>query len=247
MRPLLVVALLFGAAHAQPKPPEKKDLPIVVVATPLGVPASKDTKILLRGLRLDTATKVEFAEGVGEVKILRKGKVGVPNQAKAEHYGDTEVEVQLTAPAGKDRFNLVVTTPAGKSGPHAILIDGPEVIAEKEPNNGYRTAQEVKIGQTVAGTIASNQDVDCYKFEGEAGQGIVAEVLANRLGSPLDAVLTLTDDGGQIVAQADDLPDSRDARIEVKLPRKGTYYLTLQDAHDVGSNVHGYRLQLRVK
>src|SRR4051794_6679718 len=126
MRPLLVVALLIGAALAQPKPPEKKDLPAVVVALPLGVAAGTETKLLLRGMRLDTATKVEFAEG-GEVKVLRKGKAGVPAQAKAELYGDTEVEVQLTPPAGKDRFGLVVTTPAGKSAAHAVLVNGPGV------------------------------------------------------------------------------------------------------------------------
>jgi hypothetical protein len=251
MRPLLVGAILFGcclpSTALQPKPPEKKDLPSVVVAVPLGVPAGKETKLVLRGLRLDTATKVELAEGGGEVKILRKGKVGVPNQGKVEQYGDTEIEVQLTPPEGKERFGLVVLTPAGTSAAHAILVDDASVIAEKEPNNGYRTAQEVKLGQTVAGTIAANQDVDCFKFTGEVGQVIVVEVLASRLGSPLDPFLTLTDEAGQILAQADDLPGSRDARIEVQLPRKGTYFVTLQDAHDVGSALHGYRLQVRVK
>lgn len=245
MRPLLLLSLLLGAALAQPRPVEKKDVPAVLLASPLGVPAGKESKVVLRGLRLDTVTKVEIAGGA-EVQVLRKGKASVPNQAKPEQYGDTEVEVAVT-PVGTERLALLVTTPAGKSAAQVVLIDGPEVVAEKEPNRGYHTAQTVKLGQTVAGTIGGNQDVDCFRFEGVAGQGIVAEVIANRHGAPLDAFLTLADEAGQILAQADDLPSSRDARIEMKLPRTGAYFLSLQDAHDVGGNLHGYRLQLRVK
>jgi len=250
MRPLLFLGILFGLAYGQPKPPEKKDLPKLIVALPLAVSEGKETKLLLRGLRLDTVTEAKLSEAPGAVKIeatiVRKGKVAVPNMLKAEQVGDSEIEIKFTAPAG-DKVHLEVTGPAGKSAPHAILLNGAIVVAEKEPNNSYATAQSLKLGQIVAGVVASNQDVDVFRFEGEMGQTIVAEVLAARLGSPLDAFLTLTDEAGQILAQSDDLPDSRDARIEFRLSRKGAYFLSLQDAHDLGSPAHVLQLHLRTK
>lgn len=249
MRPLLLMALLFGPALGQPKPPEKKDEPKVVVAVPLGVPAGKETKIVLRGLRIDTATAVECSEIEGKVEIVRKGKANVPNQVKPETVGDTEIELQLPPVDGSmvKQLRLTVVTPAGKSAPHAVPVDDAAVIAEKEPNPGYRQAQAVALGQTVAGVVASPQDVDCFRFEGDAGQTVVVEVVAARFGSPLDAFLTVADEAGRILAQADDQPDGRDARLEVTLPRKGAILVTVQDAHDLGSPAHGYRLKLLAK
>jgi len=249
MRPLLLVALPFGLALCQPKPAEKKDEPKVVVAVPLGIPTSKETKIVLRGLRIDTATAVECSEIEGKVEIVRKGKAAVPNQMKPETIGDTEIEVKLPPVDGTKvkQVRLVVVTPAGKSAPHAVLVDDATVTAEKEPNPGYRQAQAVALGQAVAGVVGSSQDVDCFRFEGDAGQTVVIDVLAARLGSPVDVFLTVTDEAGRILAQADDLPDSRDARLEVTLPRKGAMLVTVQDAHDQGSPAHGYRLKLHAK
>ena len=48
------------------------------------------------------------------------------------------------------------------------------------------------------------QDVDVFRFEGRAGQRVVAEVLAARLGSPVDSFLTVYDAQGRVLAANDD-------------------------------------------
>jgi hypothetical protein len=76
------------------------------------------------------------------------------------------------------------------------------------------------------------------RFEGRAGQEIVAEVMARRLGSPLDSVLRLTDATGKELAFNDDfedrtvglLTDQADSFISFKLPANGAYYLQLADS-----------------
>jgi hypothetical protein len=50
-------------------------------------------------------------------------------------------------------------------------------------------------------------DWDVFRFEGRAGDDIVAEVYARRLDSPLDSVLKLTDDAGNQLAFNDDNED----------------------------------------
>ena len=57
----------------------------------------------------------------------------------------------------------------------------PEAL-EKEPNDTPATAQRVKLPVIVNGRIDQPGDWDVFRFEGRAGQAIVAEVYARRLG-----------------------------------------------------------------
>ena len=102
MRLLLLVCLadmvLTSPGAGQPKPDPKK-APQIIVMTPLGAAVGSTTKVTLRGLRLDTVSEVRCREpGVG-IKVLSKGKVGVPNQMDPNKLGDTQVEVEIKIPA----------------------------------------------------------------------------------------------------------------------------------------------------
>ena len=120
-------------------------------------------------------------------------------------------------------------------------------IAEKEPNDGFAKAQVVASGNTIAGTIHKARDVDVYRLGMRAGQTLTAEVTAARRGSLLDALLMVFDEGGNLVATADDTPQSRDARVVLKAARDGDYFVTLLDAHDHGGPVYAYQLSLKAK
>jgi hypothetical protein len=142
---------------------------------------------------------------------------------------------------------LVVAGPGGESPPHAVLIDRTPIVAEKEPNDGFKQAQAVALGQTIQGTISRPTDVDTFRFEGKAGQKVVLEIHAARLGSPLDSVLTLYDSTGAIIDTSDDIEGSTDSRIEATLPRTGSYHVAVSDANDQGAANFLYRLTVRVK
>ena len=127
----------------------------------------------------------------------------------------------------------------------------PEVM-QKEPNNGIKKAQKIKIPLIVNGRIDRPDDVDVFRFEGHAGEEIVAEVFARRLDSPLDSVLKLTDAKGKQLAMNDDFEDQAaglithqaDSRIQYKLPANGTYYLHLADSEHKGGAEYAYRLHV---
>jgi hypothetical protein len=125
------------------------------------------------------------------------------------------------------------------------MVDDAEVVAEREPNDGFREAQTITLPATVAGAIQASQDVDAFKFVGKAGVRVTCEILANRLGSPLDASLTLYDSTGAVLAHSDDTPGSRDPLFTFTLPKDGTYYIGLIDADDRGGPSHVYRLLVR--
>jgi hypothetical protein len=245
----LTVFLAMAFAPEQPKPAEKKDAPRPLLCIPLGVVPGVETKVVIRGQRLDKATEVRFGDVKATVKIVKKRNASVPNMQDAAKVGDTEIEAQITLPAdfAEKEAAFTVVTPAGESAPHKLFVDKTPTVGEKEPNNGFRQAQAVQFPQVIDGAIGQSQDVDVFRFDGQAGQQVVIEVFAARYGSALDSFLTLYDAGGQIVASNDDIDGSNDSRIEATLPKAGVYYVSVIDAHDTGSPTHVYRLVIRAK
>ena len=127
----------------------------------------------------------------------------------------------------------------------------PETLAR--PGIGHREkAQKVKLPIVVNGRVAQPGAAAYFRFEGRAGDEIVAEVSARRLGSPLDSVLKLTDAAGKQIAFNDDFEDpgaglithQADSLISCQLPAKGSYFLQLTDAQGKGGPDYGYRLRI---
>jgi hypothetical protein len=127
----------------------------------------------------------------------------------------------------------------------------PEVL-EKEPNDTAPHAQRVKLPIIINGRVDRPDDQDAFRFEGRAGDRVVAEVYARRLDSPLDSTLKLTDAAGRQLAFNDDEEDQSaglethhaDSRIMITLPANGAYYLYLNDAQHRGGPEYAYRLRI---
>jgi hypothetical protein len=133
-----------------------------------------------------------------------------------------------------------------------FLVDTLPEMMEKEPNNLAKNAQRVKLPIIVNGRVDRPGDSDVFRFEGRAGEEIVAEVMARRLDSPLDSILTLKDSTGKQIAINDDFEDKgtglqthhADSVIRAKLPAAGTYYVYLGDAQHKGGPDYAYRLRI---
>jgi hypothetical protein len=131
-------------------------------------------------------------------------------------------------------------------------VDTLPEIMEQEPNNSPDTAQRVTLPVIVNGRIEASGDWDVFRFEGQAGQEIVAEVYARRLDSPLDSVLKLTDAHGQQLAFNDDHEDKgsglnthhADSYLTAKLPANGTYFVSIGDIQRKCGPEYAYRLRL---
>jgi len=134
-----------------------------------------------------------------------------------------------------------------------FAVDMQPETMDQEPNNTPETAQAVTLPLIVNGRSDPPDDCDVFRFEGRAKEKLVAEVVARRLGSPLDSLLKLTDADGKQVAVNDDYEDKAsamathhaDSRIGVTLPKTGTYYLRLYDAQRKGGPDFAYRLHIR--
>ncbi len=252
---LLIVVASLGIA--QDKKPDNS--PQLLIATPLGIVAGQATKVVLRGKRLDETKELQINGQANVAKILSKSKSAPPQKLDANRAGDSQLEVELTLPADTKpgECELVAITDTGRSAVFKLFVDARPLTAEKEPNDGFAQAQAIHIGETLEGTLHQPQNVDVFRFDGQAGDKLICEVLAARRGSALDATLSLFDARRQWIDTADDLSNAdveeksptsdwsrRDARLEVTLPSSGKFFLVVQDANDLGGHTHPYRLHV---
>jgi hypothetical protein len=107
-----------------------------------------------------------------------------------------------------------------------IISALPETL-EIEPNDEPKTAQRLAVSSTtVYGRLAKAGDVDGFAVSLTRGQSMVASVQAQRLGSPMDAVLQVVSEDGLVLAQNDD-DIGRDPRIVFEAPAAGTFIIRL--------------------
>jgi len=164
-------------------------------------------------------------------------------------YKTIKLETGPDAPAVRDvqikRFNRV-------SNSRPFRVDEEPEMMEAEPNGLPSQAQPLPVGIVVNGRIAAPGDFDCFSFEGKKGDPVSLEVLARRLGSPLDARLILLDPEEHVLAISDDEVDRgaglvthhADAGLSWKLPKTGTYVVRLGDLQNKGGDAYGYRLRI---
>lgn len=141
---------------------------------------------------------------------------------------------------------------AGISNPMAYAVDDLHDCSEVEPNDTAARAQQIAPAIVVNGRISRPGDVDSFRFEAAAGEQIVAEVYARRLGSPLDALLRLTDATGRLLAWNDDHEDRSmglmthhaDSYLSFGIEQAGSYALHLSDVQGHGGDEYGYRLRI---
>lgn len=134
-----------------------------------------------------------------------------------------------------------------------FAVDSLPECVEQEPNNTTATAHRVTLPCVVNGRVDPPGDSDVFRFDGRAGDEIVAEVWARRLDSPLDSVIKLMDASGRQLAFNDDHEDKgsglnthhADSYIRATLPVDGAYFVQLGDAQHHGGPEYGYRLHLR--
>ena len=231
-------------AQEKPKPAPAKDVPKVLYSIPLVVEPGKKVKVMLRGAKLEGVTEVK--QGDTKLKITGAAKKSAPpNNYPAAKFGDSECEVELDLPKdfAEDVIELTAVAPGGES-PYTLSV-AKGSVREKEPNDSFATANEVKLPAVIDAVIGRERDVDLFQFTGKAGQKITAEILAAKLGSPADLNLTLYDSAKNVLAQCDDTPESSDPIVAFTLPRDGVYFLGIQESSDLGGPQYGYRLQIK--
>ena len=133
-----------------------------------------------------------------------------------------------------------------------FLVDSKCDEPEHEPNDTPATAQKITSPAVINGRVDNPGDVDYYQFTVQKGERMVMDVMARRLGSPLDSILTLFDAKENQLAENDDWTDltespathHADSHLLYTFAAAGTYTLRLRDIQGNGGEEYAYRLSV---
>ncbi len=211
--------------------------PEITSLDPRGVERGTTTRVKIVGKNLLQASAVKFDRGQFTATI-------VPADAEWPQADELWVDIVPAADTPRGKYQLSVTTAGGDSGQLPIEVDNLPQRVEAEPNAAVAALAPVALPGCVWGTLAAIGDIDHLTFDARAGQTIVIDLEAKRLGSKLNGLLSVLDPAGHIVATSNDFNDDADPFVAYKVPADGRYAVRMRDLALAGSDKHFYRVAL---
>ncbi len=130
-----------------------------------------------------------------------------------------------------------------------------EHAMEKEPNDELQTANPLKLGVVMVGSIEEPGARDHFRLNGQKDQWISFRVLSRDIGSPSNICLELIDASGKSIANAGTGLVSQPV-LRQRLPADGAYTLLVEEGfrrggprftYQIASRVDNGRFRLRLK
>jgi hypothetical protein len=181
------------------------------------------------------------------------GKAGAPAAVKVTgvNLGARAIS-KITPPAAEGIHRVAELANGFATADVSFASDVLPEAGEHEPNNDADNSQKVALPLIVNGRIDTAGDTDLFAFACKAGEQVVVEVTARRLGSPLDSWLKITDAKGAQVAFNDDSEDKgsgllthyADSRIAFTATNAGTFFARIGDTQQKGGADFSYRLRI---
>lgn len=199
--------------------------PQIDIASLRGLTIGQTTRLTLRGKQLGPNPEVKLDFPAAAIRILP--------ESNAERL---ELEIDLAAEVQPKHGHLRVASETGISAPITLGIDRlPEAVFSEKIES---------LPIALSGNLSGSQLLSTT-FSGKAGQLVIAEVEAQRLGSKLQPLVSIVDQRGtQLAYSSREVTLQGDARVEVKLPADGIYTIRLQDVLFKGTSPGHFRLKV---
>ena len=194
------------------------------------------------GLQIGQTTRLR----INGNRLAGKARVDLPipgvKQSVTKGSDNRHLSVDITVPADAPPgiYPLTVFTTGGVSNPMGIAVDGlPQWLVGDSAED-----RPASLPAAFSGLLTGPALSHVY-FRGHAGDRLVAEVEARRIGSRLDPVIELKNAAGSTIAIEWGKAFLRgDARAELTLPADGLYMVELHDLAYNAPNESPYRLLL---
>lgn len=221
----------YDATSSKDLPPPK---PEAVAVEPHGVERGQIAKLKITGKNLAVIATATLRNSKAKAEIVN-----------SEGIGDV-AWINLTTPADllPGTYDLTVAGPGGESGALKVYIDNLPQAQEKEPNDLAANATSASLPVSFWGQLNQRGDVDHFAFTADAGQKLVFDVAARRLGSKADIVLAVLDSTGKVMASSNQFGDDRDPLLTFTVPSTGRYIVRVTDLAAAASPEHFYRLSV---
>lgn len=229
-------------------------VPTLTNTAPYAVPPGTATEVRFVGDNLNDATGVwSNLPGLKAEPVVEKAPAPKPDAAKpdaakaaapAANPKQAKFKLSVPADAVPGVYGIRVLTSHGASNLRLIMVDDLATVADAGGNKTAETAQALKLPIAIDGATDSETS-DFYKVTAQAGERFSVDVVARRLGTPLDPVVRLLDAAGREVAFADDDESTGvDGRFTFVAQQAGSYVIEVRDVRYSGNANYRYRLRV---
>ena len=195
---------------------------------------------------------------IGEVPFVTSifplgGRAGEPVKIEMEGWNLDKATLASPPKDAKPGKHLIAASNGKLSSNYVpFALDTLPECLDAESNDEPSKAQKVTLPIIVNGRSDRPGDWDVFEVQGKAGQTIVTEVQARRLGSPFDSFVKVTSADGKIIGLNDDHYDAAsglntdhaDSYLMVKLPADGKYFVHIGDTRRHAGKAYAYRLRI---
>jgi hypothetical protein len=246
---LLITGLataMLASAKAEP--------PVAVFAFPAGGQRGTEVPLRIGGMffhgeasfSIDGAGVKAGSEIIKEMpRLWFEGPlIHQPQSQRPEDYPRdhaSKIVIEKDAAPGPRRWHCRTSQGVTASLPF-IVGDLPEIVEAEQ--DGQAVPVSVKAPLTINGRVFPRQDRDVWEIEAAAGEWISGEVVARRLGNPLEPDLQVSTEHGDPV-KFDKTVIGGDPRFSFHAPKAGRYRVEIGDGNYSGGPHYIYRLTLR--
>lgn len=164
------------------------------------------------------------------------------SQAKEDYPKDYAGTVEIAGNAQLGVRHWRVATSQGATSRMKFVVGTlPEIVEEEVDGDPIPT--RVTLPVTVNGRVFPREDVDIWTFEAAMGETVSCEVMAARLGSPLDSRLEIRSPDDRVVIQNVD-SFGTDSFVRFVAPVTGIYQCRIHDISFSGLQDYVYRLSI---
>jgi len=241
-----LAVVLFSSGErdvaAQPKAPvvvAAPQAPTINTPASLGAKVGEEVEIALTGTNLTDPTAV---------LLSCPAKVTIPTDNKnGTEAGKLRVKVAVDPKCPIGLYTVRVATKHGISNARPFVVDSFAIVASAAANRTKDTAQAATVPCVATGSIAAETS-EFFKVKVNANQKLTFEVLARRIGSPLDPIVVLHDAKTKrelVDLYADDTPGLQgDCRLTHTFKETGEILVEVRDTTHRGGGDFAYRLRI---
>ena len=200
--------------------------PAITRLEPRGIQRGVEMQLKLVGTNLAGITNVTFHNPKLTGALLPEAK-----------DGETWVKVTAAPDLARGSYELSVKSPGGESARVKLHVDD-----LRQASDSVKTET---LPVSFWGTLEQPGKAVEFSFQAKAGQNLVCDLAAERLGSKsLNAILTLLDERGRVLAVNRGFDGSADALLVHRLTATGRYTVRVSDPQYMASPEHFFRVSV---
>ncbi len=232
---LLVSLTLFAAkkpAKMAPRPKVPPGKPEIFQLEPRGVQRGVTARIKLVGTNLIGLTELKLHNPKLKGELLAEPEI-TTNEAW--------IEITAAPDLARGSYEVSVKNTNSESSKLKLYVDDLPQAYEAELKKSKKPV--LKLPVSFWGSLNPAGNSDEVEFEAKADESLVLDVAAKSIGSKANAMLTVFDEKGALLASNSGF-DAGDPLLDFRVPVSGRYRVRIGERTDGGSQDHFYRLSM---